>query len=56
MRPLAERIREHADLMIEEAKERLEAPSSTRTNYEEGRDQGVKDACRVILLVVDDEG
>ena len=54
MRPLAERIREHAELMIEQATERLDSGPADRDRYDNGRDQGIKDACRVLLLVVDD--
>ena len=47
-------VREHADLMIEQAKKRLDDRENPPTEYEAGYEQGKKDALRVILLCLDD--
>lgn len=51
-------IVDHCELMVEEALNRLNKRNvgflDLEGEWEDGRDQGIKDACRIILLVVKD--
>lgn len=58
---LMEHIREHCDLMIEDSIKELEMRGHGKLlwyedgGYEDGRLQGIKDACRIILTCLDDD-